>query len=597
MDHPISPSASDPTPRLALRLWREALSPYKGRLAISFGFMVALAGAEFAFILATQWIFAGLSPTEESRFTANAADVVVWGPVLILVLGLFQAAVFYGQVVTSQGIGISLMRDVQQKMYDRILTLDLAQTEGDGAGPLVSRFTNDMAVLRTSLVRAPNGVRDGVRLIGIVVALVVLDPILFLAVLLIYPVVGLPVTWLGKRIRHLGRHVQRQIGELTGVLTESVQGRRMITSYRLEDYERRRLGEAFEERHRLLHRLLRINAANEPVITVIGAVAIAAIIGIAAFRIDAGLMSGADLVAFLVAMALLSAPARGLGTLNAALQEGFSALERMFDVLDRRPTITDRPGARSLSLPAGPPDIRFEGVHFAYREGEPILRGIDLTVPAGATVALVGPSGAGKSSLFGLIPRLYEAESGRILIAGQAIDSVTLASIRDAIALVSQDAVLFDDTVGANIRFGRADADDEALKAAAVAAAAHDFIEALPQGYQTPVGERGEKLSGGQRQRVALARAFLKDAPILLLDEATAALDAESERLIDEALKRLAAGRTTLVIAHRLSTVCDADLICVMDRGQIVETGTHAELVAKGGLYARLAALQFGEAT
>jgi subfamily B ATP-binding cassette protein MsbA len=371
----------------------------------------------------------------------------------------------------------------------------------------------------------------------------------------------------------------------------------MVKTYRLEPYERTRMGEAFDERYTLLDRLIRIRAANEPIITVVGGVAIAVIIGIAAYRIDRGLLTGAELVSFLVGMAMLSQPARGLGTLNAVVQEGLSALERVFDVLDRQPTIVDRADAATPAWPRGQAlPLRFERVSFAYQGGPPVLSAFDLSVAAGETVALVGPSGAGKSTVFNLVPRLYDPTDGRVLIADHDLRETRLGAVRDAIALVAQDAVLFDDTIEANIRFGRADASFVEVEAAARAAAAHDFITRLPGGYDAQVGDAGSQLSGGQRQRVALARAFLKDAPILLLDEATSALDAESERLIEMALRSLSRGRTTLIIAHRLATVRHADRIVVMDAGRIVEEGTHDELIARNGLYARLAALQFREA-
>ncbi len=587
---------SAPRSHLMRRLWAQFLSPYRGRLGLAFLFMVALAAAELGFVLLTEWIFSGLQPNENSRFHAAARDVMVWAPVFVIVLGLAQALFFYLSAITSQNIAVRTLRDLQRAMFGRITELDLAQSQDDGSGQLISRFTNDMTVLRESLTRAPNGVRDLVRLAGLVGALAFLDWVLFLSVLIIYPTIGLPITWLGKKIRQLGRSVQRQIGDMTGLLSETLRGQRMVKTYRLEEQERARLGEAFDERYTLLNRLIRIRAANEPVVTVIGAIAIAAIIGIAAFRIEAGFMTGADLVAFLVAMAMLSQPARGLGTLNSVVQEGLTALERVFDVLDRTPAISDDPDAKELSVPHGqPPEIVFDRISFGYGDGPAVIEDFSLTVPAGATVALVGPSGAGKSSVFNLIPRLYEAGSGDIMINGLPVRQMTIGSLRDHIALVSQDAVLFDVSAGENIGFGDLSASQPAIEAAARAAAADEFIAGLPEGYGSAVGEGGTNLSGGQRQRIALARAFLKDAPILLLDEATAALDAESERLIGEALIRLSEGRTTLVIAHRLATVRHADLICVMDKGRIVEQGTHDELVARGGLYARLAALQFRE--
>ncbi|MEM9284789.1 MAG: ABC transporter ATP-binding protein, partial [Pseudomonadota bacterium] len=391
----------------------------------------------------------------------------------------------------------------------------------------------------------------------------------------------------------LARRVQSQIGDITGLLTESLSGQEMVKSYRLEATETERLGDAFEERRRLVMRLIRLRAANEPIITVIGALSIAFIIAVAAFRIDKGLLTGPELVAFLVAMALLSQPARGLGTLNAVLQEGLAALERVFGVIDDLPAITSPDAPVPLNVEKGrAPTITFKDVAFAYESETPILKGFGLDVPAGATAALVGPSGAGKSTVFGLLPRFYDLAQGMIRIDGTSIGDVALADLRGAISVVSQTPILFNLTVADNIRMGRLGASDEEVRAAAEAAAADRFIARLPSGYDTQVGEGGNALSGGERQRIALARAFLKDAPILLLDEATSALDAESERLIESAMLRLRKGRTTLIIAHRLSTIRDADIIAVMDAGVVVEQGTHAELVGRGGLYARLIALQ-----
>lgn len=584
------------TTGMVRRLWAQFLAPYKGRIALAFLFMVLLALAEAAFVILTEWMFSGLDPNPNRRFEATTEQVMIWGPILVILLGLAQAGFFYLQALTAQNVAIRTLRDLQRAMFAKIGTLDLAQSADDGSGQLVSRFTNDMTILREGLTRGPNGLRDIVRLVGLVAILAYQDWVLFLSVLIIYPLVGFPVGWLGGKVRQIGRSVQQQIGDMTGLLSETLRGQRMVKTYQLEEYEQDRLGQTFEDRYQLLNRLIRIRAANEPIITVVGAIAIAAIIGIAAFRINAGLLSGPQLVSFLVGMAMLSQPARGLGTLNAVIQEGMSALERVFDVLDRTPTILDSAEATPLMITAQhPATVEFEDVSFGYDTGQPVIQNFSLTVPAGQTVALVGPSGAGKSSVFNLVPRLYDPISGQVKIAEHTLKDATLSSVRQAIAFVSQDAILFDDTIEANIRFGRQGASDEDVIAAAKAAAADRFIQDFPDGYKTRVGEGGTSLSGGQRQRIALARAFLKDAPILLLDEATAALDAESERLIEEALKALAQGRTTLVIAHRLSTVRHADLICVMDQGQIVEQGTHDELVRAGGLYAKLVSLQFRE--
>ena len=451
-----------------LRMWQEHLRRYSGRLALAFLFMVGLALAEVGFVLVTEWIFAGLEPDRDSRFEGvEAGQVMIWGPLLIIVLACAQAAFFYLQALTAQGVGISALRDVQDRMYGAILRYDMAQLRGrnDGearVGGLVSRFTNDMTTLRETLRRAPNGVRDLVRLIGFVGVLAFLDPILFLCVLLIYPLVGVPISIIGKAIRQIARRVQAQIGDMTGLLTESIQSQEVVKAYRLEDAERQRLGQAFEERRSLLMRLIRYTSANEPMVTVVASLSIAFIIGVAAYRIDQGLLTGPELVAFLIAMALLSQPARGLGTLNAVLQEGLAALERVFSIVDVEPQIKDPAEPQSLILkPEQAPSITFEDVGFGYSEDVPILKRFGLQIPSGATAALVGPSGAGKSTVFGLLPRFYEPGTGHIFIEDVPVERMTLSELRSQISLVSQTPVLFDTTIGENIRLGRPGASDE----------------------------------------------------------------------------------------------------------------------------------------
>jgi subfamily B ATP-binding cassette protein MsbA len=325
-------------------------------------------------------------------------------------------------------------------------------------------------------------------------------------------------------------------------------------------------------------------ARLNPTLETLGGLAVAGVIGFAAFRISGGQNTLGDLTGFVSALLLAAQPFRALGTLNAKIQEGLGAVERVFDVLDEQPLIVDTPTAKPLQLRKG--EIEFRGVTFAYLPGHPAVRNFSLRIPGGATVALVGRSGAGKSSIINLVPRLYDPQHGAIVIDGQDISQVTVASLRSAMSMVSQDITLFNDSVRMNIALGKLDATDEEIERAARSAAAHQFITELPEGYDTVIGDRGLRVSGGQRQRIALARAILKDAPILLLDEATSALDAESERLVQEALAEFGRNRTTLVIAHRLSTVQNADLICVMDQGAAVETGTHEELIARNGYYA-----------
>ena len=575
--------------RLAWRLWRDYLSRYWPRLFLSLIAMGAYAASASAIPIGVEWINAGFG-AGEGRFSPSLDQVLMIGPALIIGLGLINAGAMYAQSRLNAGAALSALRDLQNDMFARLMALDFAQAREEASGQMISRFTNDAIVLRETLTRASNAVRDALTLVSLCAVMIWYDWIMFLVVLAIYPLIGLPVARIGKLLRKTSANAQQQAGDLASLVSETVIGARMVKTYQLEPLERARAAGAFDERLRLLKTMAYARALNEPLIFVAGAVAVALVVLVAAQRISAGALSAEAFIGFIVALLMLSQPARGLGTLHAIMQEGFGAFERMLGLIDARPTITTRPGAPDLAQ--GPGAIRFEGVGFSYHKDATALEEVSLDIPAGKTVALVGESGAGKSSLMNLLPRLYEPTSGRILIDGHDIAEVSLRSLRARIALVSQDAVVFDMSALENIAFGRPGASRAEIVTAAEAAAANEFISVMADGYDTPLGEGGAGLSGGQRQRIALARAFLKDAPILLLDEPTSALDAESEAKIQEALKRLTAGRTTLVIAHRLSTVKDADLIVVMDRGRIIETGTHDELMERKGAYAKQASLQ-----
>jgi ATP-binding cassette, subfamily B, bacterial MsbA len=359
----------------------------------------------------------------------------------------------------------------------------------------------------------------------------------------------------------------------------------------MEAYEEGRAAALFERIFRLVDRASRTRSRASPLMEALGGAAVAVVIAYGGYQVIDGARTPGAFFSFITALLLAYQPLKAIANLNASLQEGLAAAQRIFEVLDTEPQISDRPDARPLTVTGG--EIRFENVRFGYQPHAVALDGVTFTALAGSTVALVGPSGAGKSTVLNLIPRFYDVSSGGIAIDGQDVRSVTLASLRGGLALVAQESSLFDDTVRANIAYGRLSASEAESEAAATVAGADRFIAELPQGYDTLVGEHGTRLSGGQRQRIAIARAMLKDAPILLLDEATSALDNESERQVQAALKRLMQGRTTLVIAHRLSTIVNADLICVMDRGRIVERGKHTQLLAGRGLYARLYETQF----
>ncbi|HVH79594.1 MAG TPA: ATP-binding cassette domain-containing protein, partial [Stellaceae bacterium] len=481
---------------------------------------------------------------------------------------------------------------IRNALYHRVIRADLAYFGANASGTLISRFTNDVLPLRGAAANVLVAIgKDAVTVVFLMALMFYQDWVLALASCFAFPMAIRPIVKIGRRMRRVSTNTQVEMGQLTTLLSQTFQGARHVKAYGMEAYEEGRAAALFGRIYRLVYRSFRIRARASPLMEALGGAAVAVVIAYGGYQVIHDARTPGAFFSFITALLLAYQPLKSLATLNASLQEGLAAAQRIFDVLDIEPQIRNIPGAQPLGITGG--EIHLDSVRFGYQPNAVALDDISLTVPAGSTVALVGPSGAGKSTVLNLIPRFYDVSAGSIAIDGQDIRSVTLSSLRASLALVAQEASLFDDTVRANIAYGRLSATDSEIEAAATAAGADRFIAELPQGYDTLVGEHGARLSGGQRQRIAIARAMLKDAPILLLDEATSALDNESERQVQAALKRLMQGRTTLVIAHRLSTIVGADLICVMDRGRIVESGKHAQLLARGGLYARLYETQF----
>ncbi len=585
MKAPPIPALGDYRRRtLAGRLWRDYVKKYWRVLLSMVPVVLVVAATSGGYVFITK---------QAGDLLQRGEDRVIYQiPAWIIVVALLRAGAMYMQAVLTSGLAHRVLRDLQDAMFKSLLGSDFARIAGEATGALVSRFTNDINSIADGLVRSTSQLlRDVLTVIATMVAMLWIDWTLAGMVILLFLTAVSPLSRIANRARRDTREAQTHMGDLASLLTESFANARVVRTFGLEGYESARASAAFERRRRLQMRMVRNRARSDPLLELIGGLAAAAVFALIGWRVAHGQATVGDMLAFITTIATASASARSLGTYNTVLNEGLAAVERVFALMDEAPRIQDKPDAKPLVVTEG--RLSFEKVSFAYgREGS-ALRDISFTASKGETVALVGRSGAGKTSVFSLIPRLFDVSGGRVTIDGQDVRDVTLASLRGSMALVSQDVALFNDTVRANIALGKAGASEAEIVEAAKAAAAHAFILALPRGYDTVVGERGGLLSGGERQRIALARAFLRDAPLLLLDEATSALDAESERDVQSALTRLEAGRTTLLIAHRLSTVRQADRILVFDDGEIRESGSHDELLARGGLYARLCRLQF----
>jgi subfamily B ATP-binding cassette protein MsbA len=521
----------------------------------------------------------------------DGGDWIWLGIYAIIALTAVRALSMYGMnMLNNTGVQRGLV-SIQSVQFDALTDGDYARVAGDNSGGFVSRFINDVNAIRDAALRfANNFTKSVVTIIGVLAVLIVVDWQLALIILVVYPLALGPVIALGNSIRARSKKAQHQIGEVTALVSEGLQSARVVKAYGLEAYQKERGKTGFAERSRLFLRVLSQRAAVDPVLEVVGGIAIAALLGFVSYRIAAGTNTLGDLLAIIALIGIASPEVRALGSITAVAQEGAAAADRVYDIIDAPVSVSDKPDAVTIGEVEG--QIAFDDVYFAYPDGTEALKGLSFKTEPGETIAIVGPSGAGKSTIFNLILRLYDATAGEVKVEGHDVRDLDSNSLRSATALVSQDTALFDDTVAANIALGRLGADATEIEKAARAANAHEFILELPEAYNAEAGELGRNLSGGQRQRVALARAILRDAPILMLDEATSALDAESEAKVQTALAEFAANRTTLIIAHRLSTVRAADRIIVVDDGRVVENGTHDALMAADGVYKKLVELQ-----
>ena len=574
------------TGEIVTRIWREHLKPRFGLLMLAAGAMLLTAATTGAIPFLIQ-------RTADDVFVAKNEQMVYWVTAAIVVVTIVKAIAEYIADVTVAYLGHRFIADLRIQMFAKLARADLNWIQTVHSGRLLSGFLNDAMLIRQTASRSLVTLGENyLKVIILIGAMFYMDARFSVLILIFMPLAWFMLSRQRRKMRKSTTKSLQETGDLSALITQTLRGMRIVRAYRQEDREEARAASAINRALEFTMRGTRARAMSSPSIELLTGFGFALAIYFAGTKGVRGDLTLGHFMGFMTGALLIYAPLKGAATLQTQLQEGIAAASRVLGIVDRQVRLLEAPDAKPLALDRG--EIEFRNVSFAYEPENAVLKGVGLIVPPGRTVALVGPSGSGKSTLVNLTLRFFDPDRGKVLIDGQDIKDVTVNSLRDAIALVTQDPVLFDDTIRSNIAYGAKPVDEGQVIQAAKAAAAHDFIMGLPKGYDTRVGEAGGLLSGGERQRIAIARAIYKDAPILLLDEPTSSLDSESEAKVQAALEVLMRGRTVLMIAHRLSTVKKADLICVLDQGRIIETGRHDELVAKGGLYTRLHRTQFG---
>ena len=568
------------TKPLIKRLWRHYISKHRNYIVFAIICMLLVAATSAA----NAWM---MKPVLDDVFIAKNANMLIIVPIALFLVGVLGALSGYGQTVVMSNIGQRIVADMQIDLFTHLMHSDLAVFHDQASGRLISRFTNDIMLMRNMISAVLTGIaKDLFSMVFLVALMFYQDAQLAVIAFVVFPLAVLPIIRLGRRMRKVSDSTQRQLGDLSVQFDETFNGIRMVKAYGREAYEISHARTVIEKLYGLYIQASRARSAASPIMDLLTNTAVAAVVWYGGHKVIEGVLTPGAFFSFVTAMFMAYRPAKTLATLNNSMQEGMAGAARLFAVLDTKPVIFDQPDAKNLKVTGGA--IRFENASFSYAPDVNAINDVTFDIPAGKTVALVGASGSGKSTIINLILRFYDLNRGMITVDNQDIRDVTLASLRDTMSLVSQEIVLFDDTVRANIAYGRLDASDAEIVLAAKMAAADEFIQELPQGYDTMIGPHGVKLSGGQRQRLAIARAVVKNAPILLLDEATSSLDNTSERVVQEALEKLMKNRTTLVVAHRLTTIRNADIIYVLSNGKIVEVGDHDSLITKGGSYYEL---------
>jgi len=564
------------------RFWNDYIKPKKSLVILCLS-LLALVAVSYAFYPALiGFVFDALEAKNTNLLFQLAG--------LLVLISIVKAFAVYRQLQVVNKLVFSIIEEIQYKMTSKLIEADLSLITSQPPGHFVSRIVNDLNLIRDALVRVANSfVKDSLTLIAMICLMCWYDWFLAFLVLCVFPIAIYPIIRIGLDQRKASYNLQNHMENLISQLSETISNIPVIKAYNLEINQKERSKNNFNQ---LFLRLMKLNVGRarvEPILEILGGIAISIVIVSGAWRLGKVDFSVGDFAGFITAMLLMVQPARGLGSFNSVVQEGIAAANRIYQLLDQKPIVIS-PKSSSL-ISSGNEIIQFDNVSFKYGKID-VLKNISFNAEKGKVTAIVGASGAGKTTLLGLIERFYNVSQGAIYLGNQDLKDIKISSLRSKIAYVSQEGSMFNDTIKNNIMFGNQDADFGQVKEAAQNAAAHDFIQSLPDGYETEIGTGGNLLSGGQRQRIAIARAFLRDAPILLLDEATSSLDSESESKIQYAMDRLAKGRTTIVVAHRLSTVRKANKIIVLDNGKIVESGSHENLIAKDGFYTNLCRLQ-----
>ncbi|MBN2283089.1 MAG: lipid A export permease/ATP-binding protein MsbA [Deltaproteobacteria bacterium] len=559
--------------------------PHMAKFLLAMVLMLIIGGATSALAFLVK-------PALDGIFFAKDRTMLMLIPLLIIILYFVKGAASYGQTVLMRYIGQRVITDLRSRLYDHIQLQSLSFFSRNPTGVLMSRITNDVTFIQGAVSEAVTSIlKDTFTLIGLIFVIFYRDWQLALIASFVFPLSIYPIAKFGERMRTIATRTQVTMGTLSSLLQETISGTRIVKAFNMERYEGERFGKENERLFRLFMKTVSIRAVASPFMEFLGGIGVAAIVFYGGYQVINGASTPGTFFSFLAALILLYEPVKRLTNVNNTIQQGIAASVRVFAVMDTPPEIQDKPGAQPL--PPISDSIEIRDVTFHYDDNEPVLHQVDLSIKAGETVAFVGMSGSGKTTLVNLIPRFYDVSTGGITIDGHDIRDVTIRSLREQIGIVTQQTILFNDTVRNNIAYGNRDKNDDEIIRAAKMANAHNFIVELPQGYDTIIGELGARLSGGEKQRISIARALLKDAPILILDEATSSLDTESEAEVQDALETLMKGRTTLVIAHRLSTIINAHRIIVISRGRVIEEGTHDSLMALKGEYFKLYNMQF----